>query len=192
MKANPNKWQLRDYLVLALLIALTTVITRLFSFRPVMFGIEAQRVGFGRVPALMVCMFYGPVGGMIAGALGDLIGMIIAPMGAYNPVFTLLGAFRGAVTGLIFWAFSTARFFPGKPLWVRYLPAILCGCLSKSLMSIFLTPWVLQMLYGVPMWTLAWSRFLAECFHVPVHTLVLCALLEALNRSTAFRRIVAL
>lgn len=188
VKANPNKWQLRDYLILALLIALTTVVTRLFSFRPVMFGIEAQRVGFGRIPALLICMFYGPVGGIIAGAMGDIIGMIIAPMGAYNPIFTLLGALRGAVTGFVFLFFSHLNLLEGHSVFVRNLPAVLCGSLSKSLMSIFLTPWVLSMLYGVPMWALVWSRVLAECFHVPVHTLIICALVQQLSKVPVFRQ----
>lgn len=85
----------------ALLIALNVVLTRVGSIRIGGGGTEIVRIGFGGFPIIFAGIVFGPLAGGIVGAVGDIIGMIISPMGPYMPHFTLSAALTGAIPGLI-------------------------------------------------------------------------------------------
>jgi ECF transporter S component (folate family) len=64
-------------------------------------GVPAMRVGisgiFSKIPALL----FGPLFGALTGAIVDIIGFIMQPMGAYLPWYTLTAAMSGILTALI-------------------------------------------------------------------------------------------
>ena len=83
------------------------------------------RISFGFIPLSLSSMLFGPVLGGICGVLSDLLGMIIAPKGAYFPGFTLSAFLTGAIYGV---------FLYRKPKnMVRISLAVLCVSIFVNL-----------------------------------------------------------
>lgn len=79
--------------VSALLIAADVVLTRLLALNtPVM------KIGLGFAAVALSALLYGPWWAALTAAVGDLLGSLLFPTGAYFPGFTL----TAACTGLIF------------------------------------------------------------------------------------------
>ena len=85
----------RILVFLSLLIAMDIVLTRYLSFQ-----IDTIRISLGFVPHSFSSMLFGPLIGGIGAALGDILGMIIAPKGAYFPGFTISALLSGMIYGL--------------------------------------------------------------------------------------------
>lgn len=60
------------------------------------------KIGFSFLPVVAAACWGGPLAGGLTGALGDLIGALLFPVGAYFPGFTLSAFLDGAVYGVIF------------------------------------------------------------------------------------------
>lgn len=64
-------------------------------------GVPAMRVGisgiFSKIPALL----FGPLFGGITGAIVDIVGYLMSPIGAYLPWYTLTAIMSGVLTALI-------------------------------------------------------------------------------------------
>lgn len=85
----------KSFVFMGLLIALDIVLTRFLSIQtPIL------RIGFGFIPVALAGIMFGPIWGGVTAALGDIIGMLIFPQGAYFPGFTLSAFISGAVYGL--------------------------------------------------------------------------------------------
>lgn len=79
-----------------LFIALNVVLDRFLSIQT-----DIVRISLGFLPIALTGYLFGPVAGGLAGALSDIVGMIVFPKGAYFPGFTLTGLIGGAAYGLI-------------------------------------------------------------------------------------------
>src|SRR6056297_4285588 len=98
---------------LSFLTALTIILTRILSIRIPIAGVEGVRIGFGALPIIFAGVAFGPVAGGIVGALGDLMGYFINPMGAYMPHFTLTSFLTGFIPGVIvFYVLKRCRTLP--------------------------------------------------------------------------------
>ncbi len=93
IKANP----VQAMVVLAVLVALDVVIARFLAFRQWNIAFS-----FGFITLVIAARLYGWIGGAAVGALGDFIGAIAFPTGAYFPGFTLTAAIRGGIYGLCY------------------------------------------------------------------------------------------
>ena len=60
-----------------------------------------MKIGFAFVAVFVGAYLYGPVAGAVVGGLGDFLGAILFPIGAYFPGFTLNCALTGVVMGLL-------------------------------------------------------------------------------------------
>lgn len=60
------------------------------------------KIGFSFLPVVAAAYWGGPMAGGLTGALGDLIGALLFPVGAYFPGFTFSAFLDGAVYGAIF------------------------------------------------------------------------------------------
>ncbi len=76
-------------------------VTKLFRLEIPMFGGAGMTVGFSGVFTSIPAMLYGPLFGAAASACSDLLGCIISPIGAYNPLFTLTAFVGGFIKGSI-------------------------------------------------------------------------------------------
>ena len=81
--------------VSALLIAADVVLTRLLAINtPVM------KISLGFAAVALSALLYGPWWAAVTAALGDLLGALLFPTGAYFPGFTLTAALTGVIFGL--------------------------------------------------------------------------------------------
>ena len=113
---NSGKITLRQLTVSALLIALDVVFSRVLAINT-----PLMKIGLGFAAVAVAAMLYGPAWAALTAALGDLIGALLFPTGAYFPGFTA----TAALTGLIFGLFLYRR---EKSL-LRAFLAALCNCL---------------------------------------------------------------
>ena len=147
----------------------------MFSFRTVMtpFTVpEPWFVGFGFsfVPIVVAAILYGPIAAGIVGALGDFIGAILFPIGAYFPGFTLTAFLTGCVFGL---------FLHKKQGWPQILAAV---GINQWILSLFLNTLWISILYGSPYWPLLVTR-LVQCAILTVVQIVCIRLIsEAISR----------
>lgn len=121
MSENENGITLRRLTVSALLIALDVVFTRLLAINT-----PLMKIGLGFAAVAVSAMLYGPAWAALTAALGDLIGALLFPTGAYFPGFTL----TAALTGLIFGLFLYRR----EKSWLRAFFAALTNCLLVTLL----------------------------------------------------------
>lgn len=124
----------------ALLIALNVVLSRIGSIRIGGGGVEFVRIGFGAFPVVFAGIIFGPLAGGIIGAIGDIVGILISPMGPYLPHFTLNAALTGIIPGIVmikcknkkcmasFWkltlAISAGQILSGTILWAYFMHSL--------------------------------------------------------------------
>lgn len=118
---NTGKITLRQLTVSALLIALDVVFSRVLAINT-----PLMKIGLGFAAVALSAMLYGPAWAALTAALGDLIGALLFPTGAYFPGFTA----TAALTGLIFGLFLYRR----EKSWLRAFLAALCNCLLVTLL----------------------------------------------------------
>lgn len=78
-----------------MLITLDIMFTRVLAINT-----PLMKIGFGFAAVAVAAMLYGPVWAMLNAAVGDLLGAIIFPVGAFFPGFTITAAFTGLIYGL--------------------------------------------------------------------------------------------
>ena len=86
----------RVIVLLGLFISMEVILSRFLSIQT-----PIVRISFAFIPAALSSIMFGPLLGGTAGALSDVIGMLIFPQGAYFPGFTLSAFISGAIYGLI-------------------------------------------------------------------------------------------
>ncbi len=121
MTEKKNRITLGQLTVSALLIALDVVFTRVLAINT-----PLMKIGLGFTAVAVSAMLYGPLWAALTAALGDLVGALLFPTGAYFPGFTL----TAALTGLIFGLFLYRR--EGK--WLRSFLAALTNSLFVTLL----------------------------------------------------------
>ena len=90
-----KRFDLKALVMLALLVAMQVVLEKICAINTL-----TVKIGFGFVPVAVAAMLYGPLGGGVVGGLGDIIGSLLFPTGAYFPGFTVTAALIGVVWGL--------------------------------------------------------------------------------------------
>ena len=89
----------RRIVLIALLIALEIVLTRLLSFQPV----PAMRISFGFIAIASMAVLFGPIYAGIGAAAADFLGFILVPPASgapFFPGFTLTAFLMGVVYGV--------------------------------------------------------------------------------------------
>ena len=154
---------------LGILVALNVVFTRLFSVRIALGGVEGIRLGIGGLPVIMAGILFGPIAGGVVGAIGDVTGFLISPMGAYMPHFTLSAALTGIIPALVIKYVFNKQFSLS-----RALIAIGTG---QTITSVILVPYFLNNLFGHPLETTIIPAAVGQAISIPLYAfliLVLC------------------
>ena len=153
---------------LALLVALHIILSRFLSINA-----WNIKIGFAFAAVFVGAYLYGPVAGAVVGGLGDFLGAILFPIGAYFPGFTLNCALTGAVMGLLLHKKQT----PGR--------VILTAAINEIGISMWITPLWISILYGSPYWPLIISRLPQIGILFVVEIVVIFLLVKIMERIKA-------
>ena len=138
--------------LMALLVALQVVLGKI-----VQINLVSKELNLGFLPVALAGALLGPIPAAVVGALGDLIGSLLFPTGAYFPGFTLTSALVGLAYGLALHGM--------KPSWVRVIIAAVSGAVINLLLN---SLW-LSMLYGSKTY---WGWIAARAGAYPLETAV--------------------
>ncbi|EHM10476.1 putative membrane protein [Thermanaerovibrio velox DSM 12556] len=164
-----GRFSTREVVVMGLLVAMNIVLTRVASIRIAIGSVEGIRIGFGTLPVVFGSLSMGPLAGGLIGAVGDLIGYWVNPMGPYMPHFTITYTVGGVLPGLIF------RSMPGK--WRNTWTMGLSIGIPHVIMSCIVVPLLLEHLFSLPVAVTMPPRFIAAAFIIPSYTLICRALI---------------
>ncbi|MBR2674190.1 MAG: folate family ECF transporter S component [Mogibacterium sp.] len=153
---------------LSALIGIEIVLSRFLSI-----SAWNTKIGFSFVPIVIAAMLYGHIAGGIVGALGDFIGAVLFPIGAYFPGFTLTAFFTGMVFGLLL--------YKGQSI-ARILTAVL---INQCVLSLGLNTLWIAVLYGSPYGALFLTRIVQTVILIAVQTVVIAVIARALPRFKA-------
>ncbi len=130
---------------MALFIAISVVLSRFLSFKMIFMGIEGIRIGFGSFTIILSGILFGPISGAIVGALSDIIGYMISPLGPYMPHFTLNAALVGFIPGVLLYK----NYKRNHDLSIFLLLGVIG--IEELLTTIFLLPYFLNTLFDIPL-----------------------------------------
>jgi len=171
----------RRLAAMALLIALSVVLTRFASVRLPIGGVEALRIGFGSLPIVLAGLMMGAGNGALVGAVADVIGFMLWPMGPYMPHFTLASALKGAVPAAVM------KLKRGS---TQSTPDLFLSiAVGHALVSLLLVPYFLQQLFGIPMAATVPGRSFVALFQVPVYVLFTRLITSRVNVARELREL---
>lgn len=148
-----------DIVMFALLISLNVILSRFLSINA-----WNTKIGFTFVTVAIAARLYGPVGGAIVGALGDFVGAILFPIGAYFPGFTVTAALMGVCYGIFFKRGTGLKYI---------LPAVL---INQVIFSFVIDSYFISVLYNSPYVPLLATRAIQMSEMIVIQTIVLFAL----------------
>ena len=128
------------------------------------------RIGFSFVAVAMGARFFGVIGGVAVGALGDIIGAILFPSGPYFPGYTLTAAVMGLIYGL-------ALYKLGAPSVVKAVCAVVPSQIICTLLLNTLWTSILYTKAFIPVLT---SRLVQSAIMLPVQIIILVVLEKVL------------
>jgi ECF transporter S component (folate family) len=160
----------KQLVLMALLTSLSIILTRIASIRIAFAGVEGIRIGLGDLPVILAGITFGPFSGGMVGALSDVVGYFINPMGAYMPHFTLVKALSGIIPGIMMLVNSQGY---KSHLYIGWIVFV-----TQLVTSTILTPYFLQILFGIPVGVTILPRaaaLLIYTFTFPfiIHTLLI-------------------
>lgn len=167
-----KKISTKELVYLSFLIALNIVLSRVASIRINIGAVEGIRVGFGGFPVILAGIIFGPSAGGTVGAIGDILGYYINPMGPYTPLVTLSAALTGVIPAYILKLFKRQN----ESL-SRFIVAIGIG---QVITSIILTPFFLDIAFGIPFFVTLPARIIAQAINIPIYA----ALAKAISKMT--------
>lgn len=133
MKKDNKQTYLFKIILTALLIALNLVLERIVPS----YKLWNQDISFGFVAVAFAAAFLGTPYAIAVAGMGDLIGSLVFPFGAYFPGFTLTNCIYGLILGEFLYKNATAA------------KVIICVTLNKIICSLILnTLWISIMYRG--------------------------------------------
>lgn len=130
------------------------------------------RITFTFVPLAVAGWLFGPVPAMVCGLIGDIIGCILFPAGAYFPGFTLTQILGGLIFGLLLYRQSPKRMF---------LSVLVSKIIINLTLNVMLNSLWLSILYG-KVWTVyAASHLVKNLISLPVETVLLFIIIRLLS-----------
>ena len=159
----------KKLIVSAQLLALDVVLTRLLAINT-----PLMKIGLGFAAVALCAILYGPWWAALVAALGDLVGALLFPTGAFFPGFTLTAACTGLIFGLCLCRRDKSLLWP-----------ILAAALNVVLVSFLLNTAMISYISGTPYATLLKARAVQLAVMLPVQI----AVLFFLSRSTVIKKL---
>ena len=155
---------------LALLIAINVVLARFFGIQT-----PIVQINFSFIPVVLAALLYGPLPAALVGAVGDVLGAVLFPAGAYFPGFTLTSALGGLIYGLCLYRPSPKR-------GVRLARCFAAKGLVNLLCNLGLNTLWLTLTGGEAFFALLPLRAVKNLLLWPMESLLLFAVLETVRR----------
>ncbi len=153
----------RNLISASLLSAIAVVLTRFFGI-----NLGVIRISLGTIPIMLSGIALGPLYGLATGAVADLVGFLINPMGgAYFPGFTLTTALVGFLPGFLL-----------RKKKHSLVNLILTIALTELLCHVLLNTVWLSMITGKAYLVLLPGRLSSRAIHYPIITATLFFLLQ--------------
>lgn len=163
-----KKQETRKIVLSGFLIAMDVLLTRILALNT-----SIMKIGFGFVAIAISAALYGPWWAAVCGALGDLLGSLIFPTGAYFPGFTLTAALTGFFFGLFLKPYSR-----GNALIAAVVNTVVVSYLGNTAMIAYLS--------GTEYIKLLTARAVQIIVMLPVQCIILSVILPILlNRINA-------
>jgi len=163
----------RRIAVCGLMTALAIILDAYLKIPVNLFGAYALKISLGIVPAVYLSVRYHPVYGGFCGAATDIVQVMLVPMGAYNPCFTLSMLLMGAIPGLFFL----------KERRMDKLKLAAGVALGQLLCSVGLNTVFLHYFFTLP-WGIVWARLLTQLFVIPAAVLIVLLIFKAESVAT--------
>ncbi len=157
---------------MALFIAISVVLSRFLSFKMIFMGIEGVRIGFGSFTIILSGILFGPIGGAIVGALSDIIGYMISPLGPYMPHFTLNASLVGFIPGLFLYNIYKKT----HDLSIFLLLGVIG--VEEIITTIILLPYFLNTLFDIPLKAILPAYIIRAILDTVVFSLVIKTLIR--------------
>ena len=132
------KYSTINLTVIAMLTALLVVLVMYCTIKT-----EALKITLDFIPVMIAAKLYGMVGAAAVAGLGDIIGCVIHPTGPWFPPITFTAVLMGVVFGLML---KNNTLKTGR----EKLKAVLSVVIVQMILSAFVTPLWLHILYGTP------------------------------------------
>ena len=147
----------KDLVMLALLIGLNIVLSRLVP----LINVWNMKISLTFVTLLIAGYLYGPLGGALVGGVGDLIGSLLFPIGAYNPLFTL----TAVISGLIFGIFLYNN--------TKLINTVLACVINQIGCSLLLNTWFISIVYNASFKALLSTRVIQAAVMLVIEFIVI-------------------
>ena len=148
---NDKKTSVRTLTMLALLIAMSIVFSRVLSI-----STGFVRFNLGSLPVLLAAVVFGPGAGFAVGAVADIIGGVLAGY-AINPLITLGAGAIGLVAGFAWQKLSSLSTN------LRLAASVLLGHFVGSMV---ITSLALRLFYGYPSERPYWGGWWAKTYDI--------------------------
>ena len=177
-----NRFLLINITYIGALIALQVVLGNL-----VQIAMLSKQLNFGVLPIAVAGYLFGPIGGLLVAALGDVIGTILFGTGAYFPGFTLTAVVVGMIYGLFLhpkyfkWLNTCCKNRTGG-LFIRAAFAVVIA----SMFNVLLNSYWLTFIISKGYWLILVGRLPFYLVEVPIFTVTIgicCSQLKRLPHS---------
>ena len=168
----------KNLITLALLSAISIILTRFFSVMLPIGGIMGLRISFGDIPIILAGILFGPIAGALVGAVSDVIGAVFLSAFGYFPGFTLSAALVGAIPPLVL------KIFRGKELKLQHI--FIAILVTDIVTSLFLNTLWLTMMTGKAFLILLPPRLIARAILLPITT----SLIYILNKKVKVLKLI--
>lgn len=155
---------LETLVCLAVLTAAQVVLSRFLSVQ-----LWNLKFGFSFVPVMLAAYLYGPLGAACVYGIGDLIGALVFPQGAYFPGFTLTAVISGIIWGFLL----HKKIIPTKAC--AAILTVQIGC------SFFLNSFWISYTAGVPYTSMLATRWPQSLCYAALHLVFVFLILERLG-----------
>ncbi len=161
----------RQLAVSALLAAADVLFVRVFALNtPIM------KIGLGFAAIALCAMAYGPWCAAGVSALGDLLGSLLFPTGAYFPGFTVTAALTGLIFGLVLY---------GRR--VRFTTALIAAAVNCIVVSFLLNSALIAYISGNTYSAMLTARAVQPAVMLPLQ----CAVIYFLGSSKSVGNVIA-
>ena len=159
----------------AMLLSILIVLSRFFSIKS-----SFLVISFSFIPMMLAAIYLGPKYAAIIAGLGDLIGAILFPFGAYFPGFTI----SSAIIGFIYGIFLYKKPEENRKDFKFIIQLIISSILVLVGIKILLESVFLNVLYGKAYLAIIASRLVTELIMIPVQVITIFILEKALRPFT--------